>query len=78
MAAVHARAILRHLHRLVSSRALAERTDSQLLHDYTDGRQEESFAALLHRHGRLVWSVCRHFLPSEHDAEDAFQATFLV
>src|SRR5215471_9815073 len=77
MAAAHARAILGQLHRLVSSRALVERTDSQLLHDYAAGR-EESFAALLQRHGRLVWSVCRHFLPHEHDAEDAFQATFLV
>ena len=72
MAAAHARAILRHLHQLASSRALVERTDSQLLHDYTAGRQEESFAAMLQRHGRLVWSVCRHFLPHEHDAEDAF------
>jgi RNA polymerase sigma factor (sigma-70 family) len=78
MAATHARAILRQLHRLAGARALLERTDSQLLHDYADSRQEESFAALLHRHGRLVWSVCRHFLPCEHDAEDAFQATFLV
>ena len=68
MAAAHARAILRHLHQLASSRALVERTDSQLLCDYAASGQEESFAALLHRHGRLVWSVCRHFLPHEQDA----------
>src|SRR5438552_77799 len=78
MAAAHSGAILRQLHRLVSTRAIAEKTDSQLLQDYTVGRHEEAFAALLHRHGQLVWSVCRHLLSHEHDAEDAFQATFLV
>jgi RNA polymerase sigma factor (sigma-70 family) len=78
MAVTHSGAILRQIHRLVSHRALVEKTDSQLLLDYTAGRHAEAFAALLHRHGRLVWSVCRHHLPHEHDAEDAFQATFLV
>ena len=78
MAAAHAGAILRQLHRLVSSRALVEKTDAQLLQAFIASRHEEAFAALLHRHGWLVWSVCRHILPHEHDAEDAFQATFLV
>src|SRR5262245_6791488 len=51
--------------------------DADLLKSGVRERDEAAFAALLERHGRLVWGVCRGLL-SEPDAEDAFQATFVA
>jgi len=78
MAAVQSATILRQINRLLETRSAEEQTDEQLLRRFAMKREEGAFAALLARHGRLVWDVCRHTLGHEHDAEDAFQATFLV
>jgi len=51
-------------------------TDAELLGRFTTQRDGDAFTALMHRHGRLVWTICRHL--AGPDAEDAFQATFLV
>jgi RNA polymerase sigma factor (sigma-70 family) len=53
-------------------------TDAQLLEDYLGHRNEAALAALVQRHGPMVWGVCRRLLRNSHDAEDSFQATFLV
>jgi RNA polymerase sigma factor (sigma-70 family) len=56
-------------------------TDGQLLERFATCRGDESehaFAALVERHGPIVLRVCRSILRDEHEAQDAFQATFLV
>lgn len=63
-------------HWLGSKAMLAE--DGQLLERYVRQRDEKAFAELLSRHGPLVLGLCRRLLGHVQDAEDVFQATFLV
>jgi RNA polymerase sigma factor (sigma-70 family) len=53
-------------------------TDRQLLELFTHENDEDAFAVLLERHGAMVLAVCRRVLRDDHDAEDAFQATWLI
>jgi RNA polymerase sigma factor (sigma-70 family) len=70
--------VLRRLRGLAASAAAGELTDRQLLERFAAGHEEEAFALLVRRHGPMVLGVCRRLLRQEQDAEDAFQATFLV
>src|SRR5262245_58882580 len=56
----------------------AEDDDAVLLSRFAAQSDPTAFEALLRRYGSMVYHVCRRILPSEQDAEDAFQATFFT
>jgi RNA polymerase sigma factor (sigma-70 family) len=70
--------VLRQLRRAALLSAGDGPPDAQLLESFLARRDEAAFEALLRRHGPMVLGVCRRVLRNTHDAEDAFQATFLV
>jgi hypothetical protein len=55
-----------------------QRTDSELLHDYVEGRSESAFTELVNRHVALVYSVARLAVVDEHLAQDVTQTTFTI
>jgi RNA polymerase sigma factor (sigma-70 family) len=71
-------AVLRHVRRVAVLSATNELTDGYLLRNFITHRDETAFEALVRRHGPMVLTVCRRILHDPHDADDAFQATFLV
>jgi RNA polymerase sigma factor (sigma-70 family) len=70
--------ILHLIRRADEDRRLRELPDQELLRQFAGGHEEAAFQALLGRHGPMVLDVCRGVLGDSADAEDAFQATFLV
>jgi RNA polymerase sigma factor (sigma-70 family) len=69
---------LHHVRRLGATRPAEAPTDAQLLERFAARRDEAAFELLLRRHGPRVWGVCRRVLGPSADAEDAFQASFLL
>src|SRR6516165_9726034 len=71
-------AALRQLNRLFAKGVATGLSDAQLLERFLTQGDAGAFEALVGWHGPMVLSVCRGILRDPHDAEDAFQATFLV
>jgi RNA polymerase sigma factor (sigma-70 family) len=70
--------LLHHIRRLVAAPAGDGQPDRELLRRFTQGGDHQAFAALLCRHGPMVWNACLRVLCRADDAEDVLQATFLV
>jgi C-terminal peptidase prc len=77
MAQGQLRSVVRYLRDLAGALP-SEPTDRHLLERFSAAGDEDAFAALVRRHGPLVWGVCQRVLGHRHDAEDVFQATFFV
>jgi RNA polymerase sigma factor (sigma-70 family) len=78
MSALPLTRVVRQLRGVLATREHAEQTDVDLWQRYICQRDEAAFEALVRRHGPMVLGVCRRILRNEQDAEDAFQATFVV
>ena len=74
----HLGGIVRHLKSLLGAESARASTDGELLQRFAKQHDEAAFAALVERYAPLVLGVCRRTLQNDHDAEDVFQATFLV
>jgi RNA polymerase sigma factor (sigma-70 family) len=71
-------AAVRHVRALAAGGGANDPTDGDLLRAFAVAGDGDAFAALVKRHGPLVLGVCRRVLHRLHDAEDAFQATFVL
>jgi RNA polymerase sigma factor (sigma-70 family) len=78
MAQIRLSLLLNHLRDLAATQADAAPSDRELLAQFATRQDEAAFALVVRRHGPMVFRVCRRVLHHEQDAEDAFQATFLV
>src|SRR5262249_33500717 len=78
MVTVQPGTLLHHIQQLADNPSVTRWTDRQLLDHFTSCRDATAFTSLVARHGPMVLRLCRRLLSHEQDAEDAFQATFLV
>lgn len=67
-----------HISKVVQDLITTTQTDSQLLDRFLANRNESAFAMLVRRHGPMVWGVCKRVVGHHQNAEDAFQAVFLL
>jgi RNA polymerase sigma factor (sigma-70 family) len=66
------------LRRVAERQSLADQSDGQLLERFVVGREQAAFEVLVRRHGGMVLSLCRRLARSSEDADDTFQATFML
>jgi RNA polymerase sigma factor (sigma-70 family) len=78
MAIPAASRLLRQLTRSMVAERVPDRSDRQLVEQLLAGPDEAAFEAIVRRHGPMVYQVCWRILGREQDAEDVFQATFLI
>src|ERR1700682_2703297 len=78
MATTNLSDFFRRLTRGMAAETLGDHCDRQLVERALAGRDEAAFQAIVQRHGPMVYRVCWRVLLHPQDAEDAFQATFLV
>jgi RNA polymerase sigma factor (sigma-70 family) len=70
--------VLHHVRQVLAQHGARQQSDRELLRHFAQRRDEQAFAELVRRHGPMVLAVCRRVLHDLHDAEDAFQAVFLI
>jgi len=78
MTAANVTGLVQFIRRLAGSASPTPSRDAELIERFLATRDEASFALLLERYGPMVLGVCRRVLRDDHDAEDAFQATFVI
>src|SRR5437868_12533915 len=70
--------VLQFIQNACAMQGTCDLTDRELLERFLSHRDESAFTFLVRRHGPMVFGVCRRVLGNSHEAEDVFQATFLV
>ncbi|HLJ94844.1 MAG TPA: sigma-70 family RNA polymerase sigma factor, partial [Gemmataceae bacterium] len=74
----HTNLLLHHVREILTAHQAEQLSDRELLRRFAQKRDQAAFATLVRRHGPMILSACQRVLRNWHDAEDAFQATFMV